>query len=55
VISAGKYADKKPGGYHAFQFVHPSGNKTTPSGDSCLKIVNATTGTRPTVEVYYLD
>lgn len=55
VISAGKYADKKPGGYHAFQFGHPRGNKTTPSGDAFLKIVNATTGTRPTVEVYYLD
>ena len=55
VISAGKYADKKPGGFHAFQFGHPRGNKTVASGDSFLKIVSATTGTRPTVEVYYLD
>lgn len=28
---------------------------STPSGDAFLKIVNATTGTGPTVEAYYLD
>jgi hypothetical protein len=30
VISAGKYKDKKPGGFHAFQFGHPRGNKVIP-------------------------
>lgn len=55
VISAGKYADKKPGGFHAFQFGHPRGSRTNPGRDAFFKIVNATTGSRTPVEVYFLD
>ncbi len=56
VISAGKFEDKSPGGFHAFQFAHPRGHPgENTTRDSLLKIIAATKKTRPATEVYYLD
>ncbi|MGB7203825.1 MAG: MBL fold metallo-hydrolase [Pyrinomonadaceae bacterium] len=56
VISAGKFEDKTPGGFHAFQFAHPRGHPgDNTTRDSLLKIIAATKKTRPATEVYYLD
>ncbi|MFN0139355.1 MAG: ComEC/Rec2 family competence protein [Pyrinomonadaceae bacterium] len=56
VISAGKFEDKTPGGFHAFQFAHPRGHPgDNTTRDSLLKIIAATKKTRPATEAYYLD
>jgi competence protein ComEC len=55
VISAGKFNDQGPGGFHAFQFAHPRGHTADIERDSLLKIIAATQKTRSPVQVYYLD
>lgn len=56
VISAGKFDDRSPGGFHAFQFAHPRGHPGDDTAkDALLKIIAATNATRPGTEAYYLD